>query len=237
MANLESVRKFHCFFEQSGTFKKEFKRLGIDAIDYDILNDYGETDKVIDLFAEIENAYEGGDSIFDSVKDGEAIIAFFPCVRFSKLFVWHLTGQAKQYLGYNQEQKLEKFIELQNELNRFALLITKLCLVCIRKEIPLIIENPYDSMSYLNRYWPMTPAIVDTDRQEMGDWYKKPTQYFFINCDPLNNLIMDEAIAKYPKRWILEQTHTDKSMISPEYARRFIRTYLKKYDANDADLR
>lgn len=83
----------------------------------------------------------------------------------------------------------------------------------------------------------MTPAIVDTDRQEMGDWYKKPTQYFFINCDPLNNLIMDEAIAKYPKRWILEQTHTDKSMISPEYARRFIRTYLKKYDAKDADFR
>lgn len=60
MANLESVKKFHCFFEQSGTFKNEFKRLGIDALDYDIRNDYGETDKVIDLFAEIEKAYAGG---------------------------------------------------------------------------------------------------------------------------------------------------------------------------------
>ncbi len=51
---------FHCFFEQSGTFKNEFKKLGYNSIDYDILNDYGETDVQIDLFAEIEKAYGGG---------------------------------------------------------------------------------------------------------------------------------------------------------------------------------
>lgn len=45
--------KVHCFFEQSGTFKNEFKKLGHEAYDYDILNDFGETDHVIDLFAEI----------------------------------------------------------------------------------------------------------------------------------------------------------------------------------------
>ena len=49
---------FHCFFEQSGTFKNEFKKLGFNAIDYDILNDFGETDCVVDLFKEIETAYE-----------------------------------------------------------------------------------------------------------------------------------------------------------------------------------
>lgn len=43
----------HCLFEQSGTFKNEFKKLGIEAYDYDILNDYGETDYQTDLFAEI----------------------------------------------------------------------------------------------------------------------------------------------------------------------------------------
>lgn len=48
------INKVHCLFEQSGTFKNEFKRLGIDAEDYDILNDFEETDHVIDLFAEIE---------------------------------------------------------------------------------------------------------------------------------------------------------------------------------------
>lgn len=43
----------HCLFEQSGTFKNEFKKLGIEAYDYDILDDYGETDFKIDLYAEI----------------------------------------------------------------------------------------------------------------------------------------------------------------------------------------
>ena len=52
--------KAHCLFEQSGTFKNEFKKLGIEAFDYDILNDYGQTDYQIDLFAEIEKAYRGG---------------------------------------------------------------------------------------------------------------------------------------------------------------------------------
>lgn len=44
-------------FEQSGTFKNEFKKLGIDAVDLDIQNNFGETDYVIDLFAEIEKEY------------------------------------------------------------------------------------------------------------------------------------------------------------------------------------
>ena len=47
------IKKAHCFFEQSGTFKKEFIKLGIDAEDYDISNDFGETDHVVDLFNEI----------------------------------------------------------------------------------------------------------------------------------------------------------------------------------------
>lgn len=47
-------------FEQSGTFKNEFKKLGIPAYDYDLQNNFGETDYVIDLFGEIEKAYDGG---------------------------------------------------------------------------------------------------------------------------------------------------------------------------------
>ena len=50
----------HCLFEQSGTFKNEFKKLGIEAFDYDILDDFGQTDFRIDLFEEIEKAYRGG---------------------------------------------------------------------------------------------------------------------------------------------------------------------------------
>ena len=45
--------KVHCLFEQSGTFKNEFKKLGYEAYDYDLQNEFGETDHVIDLFSEI----------------------------------------------------------------------------------------------------------------------------------------------------------------------------------------
>ena len=45
--------KVHLLFEQSGTFKNEFKKLGYEAYDYDILNAYNETDYQIDLFSEI----------------------------------------------------------------------------------------------------------------------------------------------------------------------------------------
>lgn len=54
----EQIRKVHCLFEQSGTFKNEFIKLGIPAEDYDIQNNFNQTDHVIDLFAEIDKAYE-----------------------------------------------------------------------------------------------------------------------------------------------------------------------------------
>lgn len=44
----------HCLFEQSGTFKNAFKKYGIEAYDYDIQNEFNETDYVTDLFKEIE---------------------------------------------------------------------------------------------------------------------------------------------------------------------------------------
>ena len=49
------ISKVHCFFEQSGTFKNEFIKLGIPAEDYDIQDNFGETDHKMDLFHEIED--------------------------------------------------------------------------------------------------------------------------------------------------------------------------------------
>ena len=55
---MEIKGKVHCFFEQSGTFKNEFIKLGIPAEDYDIQNNFNQTDHVVDLFAEIEKEYD-----------------------------------------------------------------------------------------------------------------------------------------------------------------------------------
>ena len=69
----------HCFFEQSGTFKNEFIKLGIPAEDYDIQNNFGQTDHVIDLFAEIEAAYDNRPSIFDEIRGGGGFgVSVFP---------------------------------------------------------------------------------------------------------------------------------------------------------------
>lgn len=45
--------KVHCLFEQSGTFKNEFIKLGHEAYDYDIQDEFGQTDYVCDLFENI----------------------------------------------------------------------------------------------------------------------------------------------------------------------------------------
>jgi hypothetical protein len=68
---MEITGKVWCFFEQSGTFKNEFKKLGYDAVDLDIQNNFGETDHVVDLFKEIEDAYDGKPSLFDQIRGGK----------------------------------------------------------------------------------------------------------------------------------------------------------------------
>lgn len=75
---MEIGGKVHCFFEQSGTFKNEFIKLGIPAEDYDIQNNFGETDHQVDLFKAIEDAYEGRPSLFDHVGGGRPDSGFFP---------------------------------------------------------------------------------------------------------------------------------------------------------------
>ena len=73
----------HCLFEQSGTFRDEFRKLGYEAYDYDIENQFGKTDYQIDLFKEIEKTLENKSNIFDGFTKDDLIIAFFPCVRFT----------------------------------------------------------------------------------------------------------------------------------------------------------
>ena len=55
---MEIKGKVHLFFEQSGTFKNEFIKLGIHAEDYDIQDNFGQTDHVVDLFDQIEREYD-----------------------------------------------------------------------------------------------------------------------------------------------------------------------------------
>lgn len=46
----------YCLFEQSGVFKNAFKKLGFAAVDIDLRDDFKQTDRVLNLFNEIEKA-------------------------------------------------------------------------------------------------------------------------------------------------------------------------------------
>lgn len=126
------VNKAHLFFEQSGTFKKAFQNLGIKAEDYDIQNEFGETDYVVDLFAEIDRAYDGKPSIFDKVGPEDLIMAFFPCVRFENQINLFFRGQAYQQTSWTDEERMLYDMNLLDEVRELYHLINKLFIVCIR---------------------------------------------------------------------------------------------------------
>ena len=95
-----------------------------------------------------------------------------------------------------------------------------------------MIENPYSEQHYLARYWCVKPKLIDKDRTLNGDYYSKPTQYWFINCEPKDNFIF-EPIQFVEKKTITNTKKSEnlsfqkmRSMIHPQYANRFIRQYI-----------
>ena len=229
------VKKAHLLFEQSGTFKNEFIKLGIDAEDYDILNDFGQTDHQIDLFKEIRGGYDNKPSIFDSFSKDDIVMAFFPCVRFEAQVLLWFQGNNYAQKNWNLKQKLEYAMKLSDELNELYHLVSMLVIIAINRKFPLIIENPYDEQHYLRRYWCVKPKLIDNDRTIRGDFYKKPTQYWFINCEPQHNF---EWFCQEDKQTFnIERAHVlanklgvtiavARSMIHPDYANRFIREFI-----------
>lgn len=233
--------KVHCLFEQSGTFKNEFKKLGYEAYDYDIQNEFGETDFVKDLFAEIENGYAGGSSIFDGIAKDDLILAFFPCTRFENQIMLSFRGQAKQFKKWDMKDKIKYDMALMDELRTNYQTVSKLFLICLDRGLKLVMENPYSKEHFLVRYWCYPAAIIDSDRRDNGDYYAKPTQYWFVNTSPKNNFLFEavtynhlgegDAIRRlnssmYADKFGKVSQKTARSMIHPDYANRFIRQYL-----------
>lgn len=135
-------------------------------------------------------------------------------------------GTQRQLKNKSDYEKLEYNLQVHNELHDLYTLITKMVLVCMRRKIPLIIENPYSQHHYLTRYWSLKPSIIDQNRTKRGDYFNKPTQYWFINREPSNNFIFEPMVLNEHKQ--VHKTHdiVERSMISPEYANRFIREFI-----------
>lgn len=238
------ITTVHCLFEQSGTFKNEFIKLGIKAFDYDILNNYNQTDFQLNLFDEIDKAYNGSSSIFDNFKPTDLIMVFFPCVRFENQIMLAFRGQSHGMEKWDFKRKMMHCMKLLDELKQNYDLVNKMFIICMDKHLRLIMENPFSEEHFLRRYWCFPATIIDKDRRKNGDWFKKPTQFWFLNIKPLNNILSEtandnsiKATGKGKDEWE-KRTGKDlyktgaksikeaRSMIHPEYANRFIRQYL-----------
>ncbi len=218
--------RVHCLFEQSGTFKNEFKKLGHEAYDYDILDDFGQTDYKLDLFNEIRRGYENKPSIFDNITKDDLIIAFFPCTRFCHQIRLAFQGNNAGFKDWNEIKKLEYSRGLFKELAEYYDLVSKLALICLNRGLKLIIENPRSTTHILTDYWPLKASIIDEDRTRRGDYYIKPTQFWFINLKPKHNFIFEKRVYHKKMENISHQSKVDRSMIHPSYANRFIREFI-----------
>lgn len=226
--------RVYCFFEQSGTFKNAFIAAGIPAEDYDIQDEFGETEHVIDLFAEIDKAFDGHPSIFDQIQPTDLIMAFFPCIHFcdakTLLFRAVHTSQRRKEL-YNI---MRANIPLSQERQRFFEVLLRFVVVVLERNLKMVLENPWNTSrgTYLQVNFP-EPSIIDTNRALRGDYYVKPTAYWFFNCEPTEGESYqdknDNPLIVYKQKGEHQETgicDSERSAISPTYAKNFIADFI-----------
>ena len=228
---MEIRGKAHLLFEQSGTFKREFIKLGIPAEDYDIQNNFGQTDHQIDLFAEIENAYRGGQSVFDSMTCDDLIMAFFPCIYFCENNQMYFMGTHSNLSKLSPKALADVIISRARNREHLYELCLMLFSVCDTKGLRLVVENPYARQHFLVGNFPYSARLIDRDRTRRGDFFKKPTQYWFVNCDPTYGYseqpqVKHKTVSASKAGVQAGICSEDRSMISPDYARNFIHDFI-----------
>lgn len=244
-----TIKRAHCFFEQSGTFKNAFKHYGIEAFDYDIQNNFGETDFVMDLFGEIEKAYDGNPSVFDTIERDDLIMAFFPCIKFCNIAEYNQRSAQELWRrnGVPVKRIWENLKKQADERHFFYTLCLKMHAAVECRGLKMIMENPWHETNYTNYFWFMKPSIIDRNRRSRGDTMVKPTAYWFLNCTPTGGcetfqtnkvrkfLAMGSSWKRYkdkPKEELACGSSKaglcseERSMISPDYALNFINDFL-----------
>ena len=144
-------------------------------------------------------------------------------------------AQSLNYINYRtltDAEAIEKILERQQKRHEFIQALTKFVKVCLDKGLRMIFENPVTG-SFLNNYFLKPPTIVDNNRMMRGDYYKKPTGYWFWNCEPTYGLTIqaDKVQRKHNEaesRWTAHSglCNEERSMISPDYARNFINDFI-----------
>lgn len=95
----------------------------------------------------------------------------------------------------------------------------------------MVIENPWSEQTFLKSNFIAQPSLVDKNRMMRGDYFVKPTAYWFVNCEPTSGMSYQndkERKAVFSARGSSTAgiCSEERSMISPDYARNFICDFL-----------
>lgn len=213
---------FYCLFEQSGTFKREFLKLGHSAFDFDIQNEYGETDFVYDLF----DSQIIRHVLRKAKKNNATLIMFFPCTYFSDQQILWTRGLNYSQRNWSIKERLSRSSFNIRKAARYYEVLIKWVNLCVEGDIPLIIENPYSPNSFLIRYFPLIPAIIDRDRRRLGDSFQKPTMWYFVNRLPNDNFQLLNPFPLGNRKIQHTKYGKERSEISSSYACNFIKTFI-----------
>lgn len=158
----------------------------------------------------------------------DVVLAFFPCIYFEAMQMMEYTFEHLNQRGLTTQQKFERVVERIQNREKFLILLYKLVGIAQVRGLRLIIENPATQPHYLllTQVF-LRPTIIDKDRTRRGDYFKKPTAYWFINCSPeQGETLQDPEFRKTilgskagAKAGICSE---ERSMMSPDYARNFI---------------
>lgn len=230
--SLKDIKKVWCLFEQSGTFRDAFKRRGIEAVDVDRESKHGNPEHVLDLFTEIRLASVCGPSFLNGIQKDHLCFAFFPCTYFTDQSQLTSRGDGFNQRALSMEKKLRNSADDMYNRADFYNCLCQLVIWAIKKEVPLIIENPYGRPGFLTQYFPLRPGLVLFDRTKWGDYYRKPTQFFFVGfrpkfwvCEPNDMRVTQKIISKMERldgKRIEDVGGFDRSRISPLFADNFI---------------
>ena len=215
----------HLLFEQSGTYKEVFHELGYKAYDYDIDNQFNKTDYVIDLFNEIEKAYNHEPSIFDNIKEDDLIMSFFPCTYFSvqNELIW--SRKQKQFKYYTKEQADKYVNDRLATREKFFQTLIKYIHVVKERNLKMMFENPYARNYLLSRKEIKQPDLIIEDRSKLGDNHIKPSAFWFYNFEPT---FFSQFIYKNQSQ-VLKHNEINgilRSQMHKDFARNFVNKYI-----------
>ena len=118
---------------------------------------------------------------------------------------------------------------LQRAADRFKFYTLAVKMVTVAKErgLRLIMENPWTLPHYLKDNFPIAPAWIDNNRMLRGDYFVKPTAYWFVNCEPTHGFTLQndkhkKIISECKGGKAAGICSEERSMISPDYARNFL---------------